>query len=194
MMTGKAKLRDEILKKRNALDKEVILYKSRGVFNRVKQLEEFREAKVIMAYMNIGSEVRTVDFIRECIETGKKVAIPLVEKKADKSYLVPYIIIDPVKDVKIGTFGIREPSKGAVPVEDNSIIDMVIVPGIAFGRNLHRIGYGKGYYDGFLRSLRNNKCVKVGVCFDLQLFIEIPAEDHDVPLDRIVTEKEVIKK
>jgi 5-formyltetrahydrofolate cyclo-ligase len=191
-MIAKASLREEILKKRNALDKEEILYKSREVFKRIGQLDEYRGAKVIMAYINIGSEVRTEEFIRECIETGKKVAIPSIEKKGGKSSLVPYLINDPVKDVEIGTYGIREPCIWAVPLEDNSIIDMVIVPGIVFGYNMHRIGYGKGYFDRFLRSLGDNMHTKVGVCFDMQLVAEIPAEPCDVPMDKIVTEKEII--
>ena len=102
-MISKAALREEILKKRNTLYKEEILYKSREVFKRIGQLEEYRCAKVIMAYMNIGSEVRTEEFIRECIETGKKVAIPSIKKKGGRSFLVPYLINDPVKDVENGT-------------------------------------------------------------------------------------------
>lgn len=155
-------------------------------------MNEFRTAEVIMAFMNFGSEVQTGEFITECIKMGKKTVIPSVIEKDDERYLVPYEIND-LEDVEIGTYGIREPCKGAILLEDKRMIDMVVVPGVVFGRNMHRIGYGKGFYDKFLRSIEDTGHVKVGVCFDLQLIAKVPADAHDVPLDAIVTEKEIVR-
>lgn len=190
----KAALRENILKKRNALSNEEIVKRSQEIFRKVGQLECFHKAEVVMAYMNFGSEVRTEDFIRMCIKTGRRVLIPLIVKKAGERYLVPCEINDPEKDVDVGTYGIREPRCGAKPFEDYGSIDLIIVPGLVFGRDMYRIGYGKGYYDRFLTAMGQTKCLKIGVCFCLQLVETIPAQAHDVPLDIIVTEEEVIRK
>ena len=78
------------------------------------------------------------------------------------------------------TWGIREPQGPAV---DPSIIDLVIVPGVAFTLDGGRLGHGKAYYDRFLPLAR---AVTIGACFDEQLVDELPMEPHDVRLDRVV--------
>ena len=90
-------------------------------------------------------------------------------------------------DLKPAKFGILEPETKTKP---NREPDVVIVPGLAFDSDLHRLGYGKGYYDKLFARL---KTFKIGVCFDFQLVEKIPRHEHDVRLDLVVSEKRVLK-
>jgi len=78
---------------------------------------------------------------------------------------------------------------------DIADIDLVIVPGVVFDKSGHRIGYGHGYYDRFLDNLEkiNKNAVKVGLAYDFQIADKVPIEKHDVPVDKIVTEKRIIR-
>jgi len=69
-------------------------------------------------------------------------------------------------------------------------IDLVIVPGVVFDKNLNRIGFGKGYYDKILNRLKPS-AKKVALAHDFQVLEDIPAEEHDVKMDMIITEKNI---
>ena len=103
----------------------------------------------------------------------------------DDLRLLPYNGTDSLKP---GIFGIMEPIEQKTTV-DESEIDLIIVPGVAFDRQLNRMGRGKGYYDRLLSTLQ---VPKIGICFDFQLQDMIPIEPFDKKMDMIITEKEVI--
>ena len=86
--------------------------------------------------------------------------------------------------------GILEPKKEHIAPFDISDVDIVVVPGIVFDMYGHRIGFGNGGYD---LLLNDSKALKVGLAFSFQIFDRVPAEAHDVPVDIIVTEKEIIR-
>jgi 5-formyltetrahydrofolate cyclo-ligase len=90
-----------------------------------------------------------------------------------------------------GYMGIAEPDASILHRVDPLEIDMVVVPGVAFDMARNRIGYGGGYYDRFLCTLRPD-CLKVAVAFELQVFDSIPAASYDIPVDIIVTEERII--
>ena len=77
---------------------------------------------------------------------------------------------------------------------DEEILDVVIVPALAFDSKKNRIGFGGGYYDTFLEKVRksNNKALFIGVCYDFQIIDNIPTEKHDVTLDFVVSESKII--
>lgn len=85
--------------------------------------------------------------------------------------------------LKQGAFGIMEPTGPVV----NSDIDVVVVPGLSFDKNGHRIGFGKGFYDLFL-SILPLTTLKIGVCFKIMMMDEVPVEEHDVDMDIVITE------
>ena len=95
-------------------------------------------------------------------------------------------------ELREGKFSIMEPdSRICLAVEDCSP-DLVLVPGVVFGRGGHRLGYGGGYYDRFLSRPGMASALKIGVCFSFQLVPRIPADDWDQPVDVIVTEQETL--
>ena len=88
----------------------------------------------------------------------------------------------------LGAFSIPEPQDA--DVFDASEIDLVIVPALAYDRHGTRLGFGRGCYDGFLPRTR---AVKVGLCYAFQLADSLPADTHDVPVDYILTEKDLFR-
>ena len=98
------------------------------------------------------------------------------------------MVIDFESLVPFGKFGIPEPME-LMKVSYKSI-DAVIVPGVAFDKNGYRIGFGFGHYDKFLKKTPH--AVKIGLAFEFQIVDSVPKEEHDVPVDFIITEKRVI--
>lgn len=180
----KNQLKGPIVEKRNSLSKEEILAKSIQIKNRLFGLQQYMNSRTIMFFVSFNSEVSTHDMIKEALK-NKTVVVP----KVAHHEIEPSVIIDFGNLVQSGKFGILEPIETMKIAYKN--IGMVLVPGIAFDGEGHRIGYGFGYYDKFLRKVP--KAVKVGLCFDFQVADLIPHEEHDVPVDFIVTDERVLE-
>lgn len=191
-LESKKEIRKRALELRKALLKEEVIEKSKIITNKIITLEEFLESRNIMAYMDFSNEVSTKFLIEKCFEMGKKVFLPKVAYKSKRRYLEVYEVTDIKNQLSKGTYGILEPNGNFTGKVDEKIIDMVVVPGVAFDEKRNRIGFGAGYYDSFLKNTKK-ECHKVGIAFEIQICPYIPAEEHDVPLDMIVTEKRVIK-
>ena len=135
-----------------------------------------------MFFVSFNSEVHTHDMIKTALKS-KTVVVP----KVSHNEIEQSLIID-FDNLIAGKFGILEPIEIMKIAYKN--IDLVLVPGIVFDKEGHRIGYGFGYYDKFLRKVP--KAIKIGLAFDFQVIDKIPKEMHDVPVDVIVTEEGVI--
>lgn len=96
-----------------------------------------------------------------------------------------------LEDLRPGAFGILEPNDLSPKFKDT--VGICFVPGIAFDKSGNRLGFGKGYYDRFLKN--KPQITKIGVCYSFQLLkhIEIPADEYDIKMDMIITEKEVLR-
>ncbi|MEK6954096.1 MAG: 5-formyltetrahydrofolate cyclo-ligase, partial [Candidatus Micrarchaeota archaeon] len=141
----KHKLRKTIKKKRDALSPKAALKKSALICKRLANSPIFKKAKTIMFYLPIKNEVHTENAIFEAYALGKNLSAPVVEK----GKLVPKALLP--GHYKIGAFGVLEPfGTATIPP---SKIDLVVVPGIAFDLHGGRVGYGKGYYDVFLKKV-----------------------------------------
>lgn len=179
----KNQLKEKILEKRNSLSKEEIIEKSEKIEDTLFNLEQYKKSKTAMFFVSFNSEVHTPDMIIKALK-DKIVIIP----KVVQNEIEPSVIIDFDNLIPSGKFGILEPIELMKIAYKN--IDLVLVPGIAFDREGHRIGYGFGCYDRFLKKVL--KAVKIGLCFDFQVIDGIPKEEHDVPVDFIITEKRII--
>lgn len=136
------------------------------------------EASVIMAYYSLPDEVFTHQFLDDLVAEGKMMLLPKVIDD-ETMELRCYTGRD---DLQEGAFHIMEPV-GAL-FTDLALIDVVLVPGVAFDAQGHRLGRGKGYYDRFLQSVSDIK--KIGVCFDFQKVEQVPSEAHDIVVDIVV--------
>jgi 5-formyltetrahydrofolate cyclo-ligase len=186
-MNDKDVLRARIIEQRNKCTDEYIVRNSEKIINKLLKLELFNNAKTIMCYTNFKNEVITSEFIKYCLKIEKKVCLP----KVNGDILIPYYINDFEKDLVKGSFGILEPisQNKKAELED---IDLVIVPGVVFDDFKNRIGFGKGFYDKFLINL-DKRCFKIGLAFSFQILKSIPSTEYDIPMDLIITEKNIIK-
>ena len=187
-MESKKELRKRILSIRNNMPGEDVVNNSRIIRDKIIGLDVFKQSKVIFIYMDFKNEVMTSDLIKHMLFEKKRVVVPYTDTVS--TVLIPSEITGE-SDLKLNSFGYSEPKKvSPVNIEE---IDLVIVPGLVFDKNLNRIGFGKGYYDRILNKLKAS-ARKVAVAHDFQVLEEIPAEEHDVKMDMIITEKSIMKR
>lgn len=178
----KEKIREEALEKRGSLKKEQVREYSGQIKKRLFVVDAFSKSRVVLFYASFGNEVHTHEMIAESL-LSKKILLP----KMVQQEIVPSLILT-MENLILNDRGILEPIE-ALPVRLSNI-DAVIVPGIAFDTQGHRLGFGKGYYDRFLKKVP--RAVKIGLAFDFQVVDGIPFEAHDVGMDVVVTERQVI--
>jgi 5-formyltetrahydrofolate cyclo-ligase len=164
---------------------------SRQIFEQLVALSEYAQVGTLMLYLDVRSEVRTRWFVPTAWDEGKQVVVPYCEDGE-----IELFRLDAFDELSQGTMGVLEPkpelrgrSDGKI---DPSQLDMIVVPGLAFDRQGGRLGYGKGYYDRLLHQIRAD-ATKAAICFECQLFPEIPLLPHDIYMDLIVTEKAVYR-
>ncbi len=180
----KRALRKSIIAKRDMLPGAVRAAMSLVITNKITGLDRYRMAEVVLAYMNFGSEFETEGFVRQVLEDGKALLLPKLRN--DRSGLDLHFVTDLEDGLEAGTWGIREP-RGGDSIEDFSLIDFILVPGVAFSRSGARLGYGGGFYDRLLVNKRSD-AASIAAAFSLQMVDEIPLEGNDIPVDAIITE------
>jgi len=183
----KSEIRKNIRRIRDSLSEGFVKDSSNLIADNFFSMDAVRDANIILAYYSYNNEVNTHGIIENLISMNKKIALPICKKdQAD----IAVSFISSKAELKPGIFGIQEPVSEMSSSVRPETIDVVIVPGIAFDRKGNRIGYGKGYYDRFLCSLSPSQ-LKIGLCFDFQLFDELPFDSHDVPVDCVITESHI---
>ncbi len=182
--TAKKELRREIRELRRVHTDEQIHRMSGEVLRRFLSLSEYREADVIYAYMDCKHEVETRDLIRKAWSEGKRVAVPRVLGERMRFYYISSF----EEDLEDGYFGIREPREKDPAEEENALL---LMPGVAFDEERHRVGYGGGFYDRFLEE--HPGLVTVALAFEFQIRKQVPFEPFDIRPGKIVTERRVME-
>lgn len=174
-------IRKPILTKRNALTPNEIQLLSNKIINRLFSHPKIKNARVIAFYLAKDGEVDTRKMIELSITKGKEVLVPVTNHK------ITFYRFESFDDLVKGNFGVLEPKSRLKPSKKP---DVIVVPGVAFGLCMHRLGYGKGYYDSYLAD---SSAYRIGICFDFQLVEKLPTHKNDQKMDCIITEKRVIK-
>jgi 5-formyltetrahydrofolate cyclo-ligase len=172
--------------RKTQLDKDAV---SEKIVERFMQLEEYAAAKTVMFYVDVRDEVRTRQALPAAIASGKRIVVPYcVDGELELFWL------ESMDELELGMYRILEPTKSMRTVERKRLqptdLDLVMVPGVAFDRNGGRTGHGKGYYDKLLQHARLDAPL-IALSFECQLFERIPAESHDIFMDKVVTEAAV---
>jgi len=187
MKISKTELRKKYLSIRKDIPNKKEL--SLGIFNIVYDLKEYKNAKVIALFSSMKDEIDTTSFALKCLEDHKRICFPKVVSDGNMDF---YFVGSLTELNSVGPFKIKEPSQNRFNLVRKEDIDLMIVPGICFDRKLNRVGFGKGYYDNYLRGQKN--IYKLVVTFsDLIIDDEIASTENDVLVDKIVSEKEIIK-
>lgn len=181
----KDEIRKQILEKRSKLSLEEVDKKSELIIENLTPY--LKNAQNIMIFTDMKNEVRITK---------------LIELYPEKNFFISKIVNSKNREMKINKynenelvlhkFGYYESSSD--DFYDEKILDIVIVPALAFDSSKNRIGFGGGYYDTFLNKVRekNKNTLFIGVCYDFQMIEEVPIEGHDITLDLVINESEVL--
>lgn len=207
MKNLKITIRKKLLTHRLKLPKKEVENLSKKIIKRLEASKEYKKAKTILLYHPIKNEVNTLPLLKDyCRKTSENSKIKSSAKSSknlsssfSKIFTLPRICtktnrihlhqITDLQTLKTGKFNIKEPTKFHKEIPRKKI-DLVIVPGIAFDKKGHRIGFGKGYFDKLLKTLSARK---IALAYDFQIIDNVPAEPHDRKVDMIVTEKRTVK-
>jgi 5-formyltetrahydrofolate cyclo-ligase len=183
----KRSLRQQMLARRRSLSCDEWLTSSYLAQRNFLSLEEYALAACIALYAPAHNEADTAEILEASFKAGKRVLYPAV--CGDR---MVFRQVEGVASMERGSFGILEPCPTGIDHHADEA-DLIVVPGVAFDSEGHRIGYGKGFYDRFLRHPGRTAHL-VGLCHDFQLIDgNIPAEGHDIRMEIIVTDKRIVR-
>lgn len=173
----KKALREQIRAAKRGMTLQQIEDASQDLCRQFLQTDAYRIAQTIYGYLPYNQEVRTVPLLEQALRDGKKVAVPKVY--GDE---MQFIYMTDLSAVEKGYAGIPE------PIADEPIANdphaLVLMPGLAFDPQGHRIGYGGGFYDKFLH--REPEHPTVALCYGFQMVDHLETEDHDIPVDVVL--------
>ena len=173
----KTELRRRIREKKRAMTPEEIEERSRELGRKFAATEASRRAKTIYGYLPYNQEVRTTRMLSRALADGKRVAVPKVYGDTMK-----FILLSDLTQVAKGYAGIPEPVADGPVAEDPTAL--VLMPGLAFDPEGHRLGYGGGFYDKFLAAEPDHPTL--ALCYDFQMLPHLDTEHYDIPVDRVL--------
>ena len=158
--------------------------KSVLIRKRLTSLPEYQNSISIHTFIgSLPGEVRTKPLIEQALSENKNVMIPIyhgVDKPPSHS------LIHSLDSLEMTQFGIEQPAEESIIPSEITDTDLILVPCIAVDKSGNRIGMGGGFYD---RILKNLSIIKIALTFDFQYIDSLPAEEHDIKVNFVVTEK-----
>ena len=173
----KKALRKQIREKKRAMTPQQIEQASARLGELFASSQAYKNAKTVYGYLPYNQEVRTVPMLERALQDGKRVAVPKVYGDDMK-----FIYMDDLSQVADGYAGIPEPIADG-PVADDPTA-LVLMPGLAFDPQGHRIGYGGGFYDRFLAAEPDHPTL--ALCSDFQMLPQLETEEFDIPVDTVL--------
>lgn len=182
----KEKLRQSAVKELSLHNKSRRAQELKEIYKRLFQLEAWKKSETIAVTVSVGNELDTMPIIEQAWKQGKRIAVPrcIPSKKQLEFYY-----LEDVNQLEESYYGLLEPNTYKCRRSEIEEIELMIVPGLVFDRKGYRIGHGGGYYD---RLLTAHSFQTVSICFDFQLVEGIFNENHDIPVDKIITPTEVV--
>ena len=173
----KKELRRTIRDRKRAMTEEEITQRSARLGALFAQSDAYKAANTIYGYLPYNQEVRTVPMLEQALRDGKRVAVPKVYGEEMK-----FLYLDDLTQVAKGYAGIPEPIADEPVADDKTAL--VLMPGLAFDPEGHRIGYGGGFYDKFLAAEPNHPTL--ALCYEFQMLPKLDTEEHDIPVDTVL--------
>ncbi len=183
-MQIKKELRKELKAKRKNIEKKQ--QSDESIRENLICSDLYLEAKQVLLYAHLDDEINMDDCINDALLLGKRVALPVC---TDDSGNMEFYYIRSMRDLKAGFFGVREPDINKCEKVIDFSGSICIVPAIAYDKKGYRLGYGKGYYDRFLK---NNTLISVGVCYNELIEDNLPRDEYDIPVNYIITQNGLI--
>ncbi len=180
----KFKIRNKILKNRKIKNQGKIKIKFNKIYSLLKKTTKIKK-KIIGGYYPVNHEVDDLEILKEFEKRKIKISLPTIRK----NYKMNFIECSLDSAFSVNHYGIPEPANGKTVYPD-----VLLVPLVAFDKNLNRLGYGAGFYDRFIESLKKKKnIITIGLAFDFQEVYLIPVSKLDQKLDYIITNKKILK-
>ena len=179
----KSKLRKKIIKDREKFNIKNIQINFNQIIKILKK--EKTSKKNIGGYYPVNFEIDDLALLRKFKKNKFNISLPVIKKNFQMDFY-PWSFSEPLK---INRYGIPEP-------ENKNIVypDVLLIPLVAFDKNLNRLGYGGGYYDRLIEKLSKKKnIIKIGLAFSIQEINKVPINEYDQKLDYIVTNKYIVK-
>lgn len=174
---NKQELRCAIRERKRAMTEEEIVERSNALAEKFYHTPAYQAASTIYGYLPYNQEVRTVPMLQRALDDGKRVAVPKVYGEEMR-----FIYLEDLTQVSKGYAGIPEPIADAPVAEDKQAL--VLMPGLAFDPQGHRIGYGGGFYDRFLA--REPHHPTLALCYEFQMQAHLDTEEFDIPVDTVL--------
>lgn len=184
-MIEKVNLRKQWMAREAALPKNYIAESNAGIVSNLFSLQEFQNAEKFLFFYSIWSEPDTHEMIRRAFDIGKTVALPRVYPKG----VMTARKIGGFDELTPNRIGIPEPAESAPAISPDEL-DFIVVPSVAFDIEGYRLGHGAGHYDRYIVSTRAFAC---GIARKKMLVQRVPREKHDVRVNCIVTEDEILR-
>ncbi len=173
----KKALRQQIRELKRKMTPQQISQASTALGQKLFKTQMYQDASVIYGYLPYNQEVRTLPILEQALADGKRVAVPKVYGEEMR-----FIYISDFTQVEKGFGGIPEPIADEPVARDPHAL--VIMPGLAFDAQGHRIGYGGGFYDRFLAQEPEHPTV--ALCYEFQMLSSVETEEFDVPVDCVL--------
>lgn len=174
---NKQELRRAIRDRKRAMTEEEIVERSNALAEKFYNTPAYQAASTIYGYLPYNQEVRTVPMLQRALDDGKRVAVPKVYGDEMR-----FIYLEDLTQVSKGYAGIPEPIADAPVAEDGGAL--VLMPGLAFDPQGHRIGYGGGFYDKFLAKEPHHPTL--ALCYEFQMQAHLDTEEFDIPVDTVL--------
>lgn len=174
---NKQELRRTIRERKRAMTEEEIVERSNALAEKFYNSPAYQAASTIYGYLPYNQEVRTVPMLQRALDEGKRVAVPKVYGEEMR-----FIYLEDLTQVSKGYAGIPEPIADAPVAEDQRAL--VLMPGLAFDPQGHRIGYGGGFYDKFLAKEPHHPTL--ALCYEFQMQAHLDTEEFDIPVDTVL--------
>ena len=180
-------LRKNLIKKRKNISELEIFNKSQLIEKNLFELDEYKSSQTILFYVSCDSEVYTHDMIKKSLAIKKNIIVP-ISNVTNKDLILSKL--EGWEDLEKGSYNILEPKRKNEKEIFLDNINVIIVPALGFDIKGNRLGHGFGYYDKLLKKSKN--AIHIGLAFEFQIINNIQIEKHDIPVDKIVTEKRII--
>lgn len=174
----KKALRRQISEQKKALSEAQIAEFSQDLLEQLVCHPMYRQASAIYGYLSYNQEVRTEPILRRAQADGKRIAVPKVFGEEMR-----FLWLEDWSQIAEGYCGIPEPVEGEIADDPTAL---VLMPGLAFDPQGHRLGYGGGFYDRFLAKEPHPT---LALCYGFQLLDFLETEPHDLPVDAVLHSK-----
>lgn len=184
----KQQLRMNLLAQRRKLDKEFIVSQSDNMADILYASPYYKQANVIMLFLSMPDEPQMMNIIEHTLKLGKTVCVPHMREKFG---VMDAAIITGQQGLVRGRFNLLVPDPTDLKLVDPGLIDVIIVPAVAYDYHGNRLGMGAGYYDRFIPVAPQAICI--GAIWSSQIIDHVPVADYDKPVHYLLTEDEILQ-